>query len=901
MFYVLEAVNIAAILLMLSMLVVVIRQQPSRAQMAFVLYDVFTVIFVIGVQLELMHADTVGEALSGLCVQYVGQAGFLMALLWFASEFAYLKIPGWIYIIQAAINTVVLVGVFTAEHNPYFYNSMKILNDGMYQRINVSGGIIWKMHYIHMAAVLLTIQICCGVRYRQSTATQKKRILYIAAGNGIFALELILKGLGVFGSYNPVVCAMTITMFCMMMAMVKYGYFGSLHAAVDNAFNHGDEGLLVLSNENTIIFVNARMNAMYPGIREGERISKYPDIIEVLKKEDHMLEWGEEIYELRTESIIEHEEKSGMMLWFINQTQQLKQMEELRTANEIKQNILIQISHKLRTPMNAMLGMNEMILRESKEEQVLEYAKETEKAGEQMLALIEKAIYEAEKATGEEISGHSDVPNRRRADVTADIDTTANTDRTKQISDLSNKWILAADDNTTNLKVLKHLLKKTNVHLETVIGGEAAIEACRKRNYDLIFLDHLMPQPDGIATLHQIQEDTAGRNRYTTVIVLTANALPGAEQMYLKEGFADYITKPIKPKELERLLGRYLGWESDEQEAKTVPEGIFHVLEQGEINVTNGLQFADGDVEFYRNLLEMFIKEYEEKREKIHTTDIDEYFIAQVHGSKGEARGIGAERLGNLFEELEETAKQGNSRQVEELLPEAMQEWERIEAWLEYQAPDENKELYMMDMYAYLIKIRCYLLNGKHMMAIVLAKRLINLIEPVNRYMDLCECYMLSAMACYKAKDNKRLCEELQKALDLAKQYGYYRLLADEGACMVEMLKIYHKEAGADSFTENVLDLAGSVASHFPDYLKSPGEHYGALTEREAEVLRLMARGMSNDMIAEELDKKVGTVKFHTANIFKKLKVQNRQQAVERGYEIGFIGLEKGGTDEKKK
>lgn len=189
---------------------------------------------------------------------------------------------------------------------------------------------------------------------------------------------------------------------------------------------------------------------------------------------------------------------------------------------------------------------------------------------------------------------------------------------------------------------------------------------------------------------------------------------------------------------------------------------------------------------------------------------------------------------------------------------------ERIEAWLEYQAPDENKELYMMDM-------------------------------------DLCECYMLSAMACYKAKDNKRLCEELQKALDLAKQYGYYRLLADEGACMVEMLKIYHKEAGADSFTENVLDLAGSVASHFPDYLKSPGEHYGALTEREAEVLRLMARGMSNDMIAEELDKKVGTVKFHTANIFKKLKVQNRQQAVERGYEIGFIGLEKGGTDEKKK
>ena len=175
MFYVLEAVNIAAILLMLSMLVVVIRQQPSRAQMAFVLYDVFTMIFVIGVQLELMHADTVGEALSGLCVQYVGQAGFLMALLWFASEFAYLKIPGWVYIVQAVINTVTLLGVFTAEQHPYFYSSMKILNDGMYQRIEVTGGIIWDLHYIHMAAVLLAIQIGCALRYRQSTVTQKLR------------------------------------------------------------------------------------------------------------------------------------------------------------------------------------------------------------------------------------------------------------------------------------------------------------------------------------------------------------------------------------------------------------------------------------------------------------------------------------------------------------------------------------------------------------------------------------------------------------------------------------------------------------------------------------------------------------------------------------------------------
>lgn len=265
----LETVNVIAILLMLFMLSVILRQQPSKAQMAFALYDVFTMIFVIGLQLELVWSDTIGEALPGLCVQYVGQAGFLMALLWFVSEFARFHIPKWVYMLQALCNALVLTGVFTAEKHPYFYSSMEILTDGMYHRIEVTGGILWRLHYAHMTVVLLAILLLCALRYRKSTHIQKRRITYIAAGIGVFILELILKGIGVFGSYNPVVLAMTITMFCMMMAMVRYRYFGSLHAAVDNAFNHGSEGLLILDHEGAIIFVNHRMDELFPDIRQG--------------------------------------------------------------------------------------------------------------------------------------------------------------------------------------------------------------------------------------------------------------------------------------------------------------------------------------------------------------------------------------------------------------------------------------------------------------------------------------------------------------------------------------------------------------------------------------------------------------------------------------------------------
>lgn len=214
---------------------------------------------------------------------------------------------------------------------------------------------------------------------------------------------------------------------------------------------------------------------------------------------------------------------------------------------------------------------------------------------------------------------------------------------------------------------------------------------------------------------------------------------------------------------------------------------------------------------------------------------------------------------------------------------------DEVEEWLEKAAPDENKDIYMMDMYAYLIKVRCYLQTGKYMVAHVLVKQLIILLTPGKRHMDLCECYMLSAMIFHKANDKKHLCEELEKSLEIAGKYNYIRLLADEGNCMVQMLSIYQQEKGADDFTSQIMELATEVGMHFPDYLKSPAEYFEPLTATEKTVLHLMAQGMSNDEIANRMGKKTGTVKFHSNNIFRKLQVQNRQQAVNRGRDINLL------------
>lgn len=212
-----------------------------------------------------------------------------------------------------------------------------------------------------------------------------------------------------------------------------------------------------------------------------------------------------------------------------------------------------------------------------------------------------------------------------------------------------------------------------------------------------------------------------------------------------------------------------------------------------------------------------------------------------------------------------------------------------VQEWLTRNAPDENGELYMMDMYAYLIKIRCYLMMGKYMMAHVLAKQLIHLLKPANRYMDLCECYMLSAFACYKAGSEEDMCGELEKALYLAKRYKYIRLLADEGNCMVRVLSIYWEKHGEDDFTRKIMVVAREVGKRFPDYMKSQDEYYEPLTPTEKQILQLLAQGLSYEEIGRKLDKKTGTVKFHGSGIFKKLEVKNRQQAVIRAEEIGLL------------
>ncbi len=140
--------------------------------------------------------------------------------------------------------------------------------------------------------------------------------------------------------------------------------------------------------------------------------------------------------------------------------------------------------------------------------------------------------------------------------------------------------ILVVDDTEVNLKVFVSLLSKTEMEIETADSGDACIALFKRNPYDLIFLDHMMPDKDGIETIKEMKKCTDTPNQRTPVICLTANAVSGMREMYIEAGFDDYLTKPIDTGRLESMLLAYLPPDMVEEvtEEEEAPEVVHSIL-----------------------------------------------------------------------------------------------------------------------------------------------------------------------------------------------------------------------------------------------------------------------------------------------------------------------------------
>lgn len=268
--------------------------------------------------------------------------------------------------------------------------------------------------------------------------------------------------------------------------------------------------------------------------------------------------------------------------------------------------------------------------------------------------------------------------------------------------------ILVVDDNRMNLEVFAGNLRQTRIQIDTAESGFEALKRLQDHRYHLVLLDHMMPGMDGIQTLHELRRQKIAED--TPVIVLTANAVPGAKESYLAEGFDGYLSKPVGRKELLDVIRRFLPEkliqtgeknssvntgqtplqmsavcgqqnpeEKEEKEEKPDPQKQDVLQQLSFLDTQTGLMYCGDSEEFYLEILNSYCDgdKTQELCGFFDEEDWDAYRIS-IHALKSTSLSIGALTLSEEAKQLEQAAKEKDAAWIREHHAETMEHYQNL-------------------------------------------------------------------------------------------------------------------------------------------------------------------------------------------------------------------------------
>ncbi|MEG2440423.1 MAG: ATP-binding protein [Acetivibrio sp.] len=247
--------------------------------------------------------------------------------------------------------------------------------------------------------------------------------------------------------------------------------------------------------------------------------------------------------------------------------------------------------------------------------------------------------------------------------------------------------ILIVDDNEMNLKVAMGLMKIYDMQIFTAISGEESIHKLQQKDFDLVFMDHMMPGMDGVEAVDIIRKMDGEYYQKIPIIALTANAVNGVREMFIEHGFQDFVAKPIETSALERTL---LKWLPKEKIGKRSSNFVSTTIQEQEIwknhhfqcmDEKTGLHYSGENMQQYENFLTIFLNSSKKSKYELEDTynqkDWKNYAI-HIHALKSTSLVIGAVKLSDIAKALEEAAKNGNDTFVRENHDKAMEEYQNV-------------------------------------------------------------------------------------------------------------------------------------------------------------------------------------------------------------------------------
>lgn len=227
--------------------------------------------------------------------------------------------------------------------------------------------------------------------------------------------------------------------------------------------------------------------------------------------------------------------------------------------------------------------------------------------------------------------------------------------------------VLVVDDNIVNLKVASGLLSIHGIVPVTAVSGFDALTVLHRQKFDIIFMDHLMPEMDGIETTHAIRK-MQNDNKDAIIIALTANAMSGMKERFINEGMNDFLAKPIEKDDFDKILAKWLPENKITRKKPKKTEDKIAVHIPG-IDTATGIRYAGNSLPIYIDILETYVLDATNKIEllgkALEENNIHD-FTTHIHALKSASLSIGASYAGMLAERLEKAGIEGKHTFIEE-------------------------------------------------------------------------------------------------------------------------------------------------------------------------------------------------------------------------------------------
>ncbi|MDE6388843.1 MAG: response regulator [Lachnospiraceae bacterium] len=712
------------IIICFLMVLLVYIAKPSEQQKILFAGTLFTLMDIAGYFFELQSKSLEVTRLA-VKMEYIGTTMGLLCFLYFACLYSNHRNDKWLKFIKGFYTIdhfFILMLIFTIDYNTLYYKSITYTEEGDFYIWIYEPGTFYYWWIVFTTVLGIIIALIMVQSVLEHKDEKRPELLLIFGASLLPIIFWMLKILGFLGRYDSYPISMLITESFLVFVMYRYRLFDTVESAKDRVVDEIKEGILVTDGLGAVVYSNREAGLIFPDMDWNDKDAVNERIFAFMEAHAEGFMLKERFYKWQRSEIFDDNQRKAGILYRISDmtdnylyTKQLIELkEDAEHANEAKSSFLARMSHEIRTPINAVLGMNEMILRETESDNIREYAMNINSAGKTLLSIINdildlskiesskmeitendyhlgsmildienmismraeeknlafKVIWDAKlprnlhgdemrikqciinlltnsvkytqngtvtmkidcadiqedilklrvtvsdtgigirdeelhmlfnpftrldmmrnksvEGTGLGLSITKRLVEMMQGNLTVDSaygrgstfsfvipqkivgtetlgdyrmaadDATVNNNGAGKIFIAPKAKILAVDDNRVNITVVKGLLKRLKVQFDSALSGSECLDKVRQNHYDIIFLDHMMPEMDGVETLHNMRQIKEYMQNPSVVIALTANAIVGAKEEYLKAGFEDYLSKPIDSVKLEELICQYL-------------------------------------------------------------------------------------------------------------------------------------------------------------------------------------------------------------------------------------------------------------------------------------------------------------------------------------------------------